>query len=83
MNRANSFAGWPPKRCWPLDVESAEVAGRIYADLERTGKTIGRADPMIAGIAVSNALVLVTGNRDHYERIQSLGYPLQLENWRE
>ena len=30
-----------------LDVLSAELAGRIFADLERTGRTIGRIDPMI------------------------------------
>ena len=31
---------------------SAALAGRIYADLERKGQTIGRADPMIAAIAI-------------------------------
>jgi tRNA(fMet)-specific endonuclease VapC len=65
-----------------LDLESAEIAGKIYADLERIGQTIGRVDPMIAGIAIKNSLVLVTGNTAHYERIHALGYPLQTTNWR-
>src|SRR5687767_14168806 len=45
----------------PLDLPSAEVAGRIYGDLERVGQTIGRADPMIAGIAIRHSLALATG----------------------
>ena len=65
-----------------FDIPAAEVAGRIYADLERTGQTIGRADPMIAAIALNHGLVLVTANSEHFERIQNLGYPLELENWR-
>lgn len=65
-----------------LDAKSAELAGRIYADLERTGQPIGRADPMIAAMALQHGLVLVTGNLSHYQRIQSLGYALRLENWR-
>ena len=66
-----------------FDLRSAELAGRIYGDLERRGRTIGRADPMIAAIAINNGLTLVTGNIAHYERIQTLGYSLVLENWRD
>ena len=65
-----------------LDLQSSELAGRIYADLERTGQPIGRADPMIAAIAVRYKLTLVTGNQSHYQRIQNLGYQLTLDNWR-
>lgn len=65
-----------------LDLASADVAGRMYADLESAGQTIGRADPLIAGIALGHGLTLVTGNTGHYQRIQALGYPLQLDNWR-
>lgn len=65
-----------------LDLQSAELAGRIYADLERTGQPIGRADPMIAAIALQHGLTLVTGNLSHYRRIESLGYKIKLENWR-
>jgi tRNA(fMet)-specific endonuclease VapC len=65
-----------------LDHSAAELAGRIAGDLDRTGQTIGKADPMIAAIALNNGLELVTGNRSHYQRIQQLGYPLTLVNWR-
>lgn len=66
----------------PLDTAAAERAGRIYGDLERLGQPIGRADPMIAGIALERGLVVVTGNRDHYERIVRAGYPLEIDDWR-
>jgi tRNA(fMet)-specific endonuclease VapC len=65
-----------------LDLSSAELAGRIYADLERTGQPIGRADPMIAAIAIRNGITLITGNTAHYERIKNLNYDLRLGNWR-
>ena len=65
-----------------LDARSSELAGRIYADLERAGQPIGRADPMIAAIALHDGLTLVTGNLAHYQRIQVLGYGLKLDNWR-
>jgi tRNA(fMet)-specific endonuclease VapC len=55
-----------------LDLSSAELAGRIYADLELTGQPIGRADPMIAAVAIRNGITLITGNSAHYERIKNL-----------
>jgi len=66
----------------PLDREAAVIAGRIYGELERSGQTIGRADPMIAGIAIHQRLTLVTGNTKHFERIVDLGFPLPLQDWR-
>jgi tRNA(fMet)-specific endonuclease VapC len=63
--------------------ESAEIAGRIYGDLESVGQPIGRADVMIAAISLHHNLTLVTGNTRHYQRIQTLGYPLRIANWRE
>jgi len=65
-----------------LDQVAAELAGRIEGELERVGRPIGRADPMIAAIALANGLELVTGNTAHYQRIQQLGYPLVLHDWR-
>ena len=66
-----------------LGANEAVVAGRIYGDLERAGKPIGRIDPLIAGIAVCHGLVLATGNVEHYRRIQPLGYDFEIDNWRE
>jgi len=65
-----------------LDQSAAELAGRIAGDLERTGQPIGRADPMIAAIALQHSLELVTGNTAHYQRIQQVGYQLRVVNWR-
>jgi tRNA(fMet)-specific endonuclease VapC len=66
-----------------LDESSAVLAGRIYGQLEKHGLPIGRADPMIAGIALAKGLVLVTGNVEHFQRIATLGFPLRLANWRD
>ena len=66
----------------PFDLPIAELAGRIAGDLERVGRPIGVADPMIAAIALNHGLELVTGNSAHFQRIQQLGYPLTLTNWR-
>lgn len=76
------LAGLPTAELITLDLQSAELAGRIYADLERLGQPIGRADPMIAAIALRHSLTLVTGNFSHYQRVQALGYRLRLDNWR-
>ncbi len=82
-DRVQQFlAGLPTVEVLPFDLQSAELAGRIYADLERLGQTIGRADPMIAALALHHNLILVTGNQTHYRRIQKVGYDLQLDNWR-
>lgn len=61
---------------------AADLAGRIAGDLDRTGRPIGRCDPMIAALAIHHGLDLVTGNTAHYQRVQLLGYPLVLVNWR-
>ncbi|MEA5512826.1 PIN domain-containing protein [Nodularia sp. UHCC 0506] len=66
-----------------LDQSCAEISGLIQADLETSGQPIGLADVLIASIAIANNLVLVTGNTKHYQKIQVLGYPLVIDNWRE
>lgn len=67
----------------PVDFAVAELAGRIYGNLQRNGQLIGFADTIIAATALENDLVLVTGNQVHYQRVQGLGYDLKLENWRD
>lgn len=82
-DRVQEFLGrLPDFEILPLDTEAAVQAGRIEADLARHGTPIGRADPMIAAIAVVRGLPLVTGNTDHYRRIRDLGVPLALSDWR-
>ena len=65
-----------------LDEAAADLAGRIAGDLDRVGRPIGRCDPMIAAVAITHGLELVTGNTAHYQRISPLGYALTLVNWR-
>jgi predicted nucleic acid-binding protein len=38
---------------------------------------------MIAAAAITHGFELATGNVYHYQRIQRLGYPLTLVNWRQ
>jgi tRNA(fMet)-specific endonuclease VapC len=65
-----------------FDRTAAELAGRIEGELVRTGRPIGMADTMIAAIALTQGLELSTGNSAHFQRVQQLGYPLTLVNWR-
>jgi tRNA(fMet)-specific endonuclease VapC len=69
-------------RVFPFAQPEAVLAGKIYGDLERLGKPIGRADPMIAATAIIHGLVLVTGNEEHYQRVRDAGYELALNNWK-
>jgi tRNA(fMet)-specific endonuclease VapC len=66
-----------------LDLKAAAMAGKIYGQLERQGLTIGRADPLIAAIALANDLGLATGNIKHFMRVCDLGFPLRLANRRD
>lgn len=66
----------------PFGQAAAELAGKIAGELERVGRPIGVTDPMIAAIAIDQGLELITGNTTHFQRIQQLGYPLTLVNWR-
>ncbi len=86
INQAQRFLLKVKEKEWEIldiEIESIHTASKIYGELEKIGKPIGNNDPMIASIAIENQLALVTGNTKHYERIQELGYPLLLENWKE
>ncbi len=67
----------------PFDDAAGRLAGRMNADLERDGHTIGMPDVMIAAIALSCELPVVTGNISHFEYVRSVGYErLTIDNWR-
>jgi tRNA(fMet)-specific endonuclease VapC len=61
----------------PFDTRAALHAGNIRATLERQGQMIGAYDVMIAAIARSQGLVLVTGNIREFERVEGL----RVERW--
>lgn len=60
-----------------FDYNATIEYGKIRADLERKGTSIGSLDTLIAAHAKSLDLILVTNNEKEFERI--LG--LKLENW--
>lgn len=39
-------------------------------------------DTLIASIAIRHNLTLATGNIRHFEKIQAVGYPLVLVDWK-
>ena len=61
-----------------LDRDADRHYGRIRAELEREGKTIGANDLMIAAHALPLGAVLVTGNVEEFKRVNGL----KIENWR-
>lgn len=61
----------------PLTQRMAKVAAAIQADLRKKGTVIGHTDTLIAGIAITNKLELVTNNTNHFKRIKGL----TLANW--
>ena len=52
--------------------EEAQVAAEIRQQLERQGQAIGMADYMIGAVRVVNGGVLLTRNREHFERVEGL-----------
>lgn len=67
-----------------LNITSAEarLAGQILAGLDRQGLPLGVIDPIIAATAILYRLPIITGNERHFQRIQSLGFDLEIGNWR-
>lgn len=56
----------------PVDDSAAEEYGLIRAELAAQGTPIGPNDLMIAAIARTHDLVLVTHNRTEFERVSGL-----------
>ena len=61
----------------PFDAAAAHHAADIRAVLERKGRTIGGYDVLIAGHARSRGLIVVTGNRGEFDRVDGL----RCEDW--
>jgi tRNA(fMet)-specific endonuclease VapC len=61
----------------PFDDAAAEAYGRIRADLATRGTLIGPNDLLIAAIAVTSGLTLVTHNTGEFSRVAGL----PLEDW--
>jgi tRNA(fMet)-specific endonuclease VapC len=61
----------------PFDDGAAEIHGQLRAKLAAAGTPIGPNDLMIASIALTNGLTLVTHNTSEFSRVPAL----QLEDW--
>lgn len=61
----------------PLTIQSVTSSAIIYAHLRQEGIPIDDIDLLIAGVAITNNLVLVTHNQRHFNRIESL----EVQNW--
>ncbi len=61
----------------PFDDNAAMTYGAIRASLEKLGTPIGPLDMMIAAIAVTHNLTLVTHNTAEFSRITNL----KIEDW--
>ena len=57
--------------------QEAMKAAELLAALYASGRPIGIEDTMIASTALSNGLIVVTANTEHFSRIPGL----QSENW--
>jgi tRNA(fMet)-specific endonuclease VapC len=60
-----------------FDDQAAEVYGQIRAHLAQRGALIGPNDLLIAAIAVSHQVTLVTHNTDEFGRVPGL----EIEDW--
>jgi tRNA(fMet)-specific endonuclease VapC len=61
-----------------LDTQSVfDKATEIYANLQQRGELIGDADILIASVAKTWELILVTDNTTYFKRVQGL----RIENW--
>lgn len=56
----------------PFDDNAAAVAGEVRATLERRGTPVGPNDLLIASIALSNSLTLVTHNTAEFGLVPGL-----------
>ena len=62
---------------YPLTEKSVELSSEIYASLRKKVNPLDYIDILIAGIAIENKNILVTGNATHFGRIKGLN----IENW--
>ena len=77
LERIRAFFTMPAPETLPLDEKVMEIFGQLKAELRRKGQPIGDIDLLIAGVAISHNLTLVTNNTKHFERIPNMS----LENW--
>lgn len=61
----------------PLSNNTLKKFGQLKAQLRKAGTPVADFDLLIASVAISKNLILVTNNTRHYQRITGLN----LDNW--
>jgi predicted nucleic acid-binding protein len=64
-------------RVLPFDTSAARVYGRLRAELEQRGTSVDMPDLMIAAIAMSREMTVITGNVRHFAKVPGLS----VEDW--
>ena len=58
--------------------KSARVSGEIFSNLKKRGVSVGASDLLIAGIAITHDLTLITNNEKDFKFIPGL----RIKNWK-
>ena len=77
ISRIRSLFSPPGPTVLSINDEAANRFGRFKAELRREGQPIGDIDLLIAAVASSRGLTVVTNNTKHFERISEIS----LQNW--
>jgi tRNA(fMet)-specific endonuclease VapC len=77
LERIREFFTEPGPEILSIDDQVMGCFGKTKAELRRKGQPIGDIDLLIAGVAISQGLKLVTNNTKHFKRIPGI----LLENW--
>lgn len=77
LERIREFFTEPGPQILPVDDQVMDCFGKTKAELRRKGQPIGDIDLLIAGVAISRNLKLVTNNTKHFQRVPGIS----LENW--
>ena len=56
----------------PLEEKAAREAGKIFTELKSMGKLIGNEDTLIAAIARTHDLAVLTRNKRHFSRVKGI-----------
>lgn len=56
----------------PLEEKAAREAGKIFVELKAGGRLIGNEDTLIAAIARTHDLPVLTRNKGHFSRVKGL-----------
>jgi tRNA(fMet)-specific endonuclease VapC len=63
-------------RLWPIDRQVARLYGQVYIELKRQGRALSQVDMMLAALARSMGLTILTSDRD-FEALPDI----RTENW--